>query len=228
LLLSAVAACDSGEAGIIDERQDGALASAGVRELFRRDARNDGVNALFMFCAVHEHPVPFDPGLVRDCIARFGRPTTLLDIRNCARELGLPAEVLAPTPGRLAELGTPLIAHLDDDRGNRGRFVLLCSISSEHVDYVNAGYATWTRQSRETFLRAWSGYVLAPTASLRVGGGLRHAGLVASAVAALYIGARLAWRRFPHRRMAERSLAGAKLSGEPPSRVHRNWLRERP
>jgi hypothetical protein len=226
LIVLAFAVSDSALAEGIDQRWSRGGA-AGASDRFRRDPTNDGTNALFMFCEVYSPATPCDPELVRDCVVQFGRPATLLDLRNRAGRLGVPAEVLAPSPEGLAELGMPLIAHMDGDRGGDGRFVLLCGISAEHADYINAGYATWSRESRETFLRAWSGYVLAPTRN-RTWCGSPYAWLIALGASALYIGGRLAWRRAARPHMAARARVAAGLPIQRLIGTRGTWPKERP
>lgn len=147
-------------------------------ENYRRSG-NDAANSLYIMSCLNGQRVRYDDSL--GALGRSGHPTSLVDLRDAARHVGLQAVLYKCSIEDLAVLRAPFVAHLESNGVGTGSFVVLVRINKDHSVYaIDAGTLMTLQLSGDDFRRQWSGYVLACVASPRTWPMLLFAVLTAS------------------------------------------------
>jgi predicted double-glycine peptidase len=127
-------------------------------EVWRRPGA-DGLNCLYLQLRLLGHGVDYRD--LDKVVRPKSQPTSLATLEAAAGRCGLPARVRRCTPGDVATLPLPVIAHLDDPGGG-GRFVLLFGEGGGKYGVIDGATATIKEVPADEFRRAWSGHVLVP------------------------------------------------------------------
>jgi Peptidase C39 family len=122
-----------------------------------RNPRRCGPNCLYGYLSIHGHPVKLRSVLERVPIGPDG--ANMGDLRKAATGLGVPSQVIKTTPGRLAGMPLPAIAHLET---RDGHFVLVLRVTSETVMVADMMSGMTETLPADVFFERWSGYVLVP------------------------------------------------------------------
>jgi hypothetical protein len=126
-----------------------------------RTASRDGANCLYLFLALAGRKVDYQD--VKAALEGGGRGSSLADLQDAARRLGLDASVYQWWPSQLIHAPSPVIAYMDNDKGEGGYFMLVLQATDRRCYVINGANATIEEQGADDFRHAWSGFVLAPT-----------------------------------------------------------------
>lgn len=148
-------------------------------QMMWRNATNGGVNVLYCYLKVNGIDCGY-PDLAREnAKAVLSGNYNLLTLSKLAAKNGIPMVPVSLTLDQLNDCPMPLIVHMDGRTPDDGAFLLLMSVTSNKVFFVNGPSATITSLSREAFGRVWSGVALLPAPQHKmnsVAGGLGFLG----------------------------------------------------
>lgn len=91
--------------------------------------------------------------------------STLLDMREGCRRLGLECEAISSSPSKITYLRFPFIAHLYPKESSEvGHYIVVLEVKEHSVTYIEPNWAaTIENMPRSDFLASWSGNVLMPS-----------------------------------------------------------------
>ncbi|HET6324290.1 MAG TPA: cysteine peptidase family C39 domain-containing protein [Planctomycetaceae bacterium] len=130
-----------------------------------RESQSCGVACAYMLARLVGQEVDYSDAVAAIPIEKGG--SSLLDLQEGLRTMGVSAAILKAKPAELDRMTMPVIAHLLPRRETSdsvGHFLLLLQVDERFVRYIEPNYATSIETvPRNQFLRCWSGYLVAPT-----------------------------------------------------------------
>jgi hypothetical protein len=126
-----------------------------------------GVNTLYLMLRLTSRPA--DYAAVERCVPVRSEGTTLLDMSRSAAAFGLELAVIKGTPATLRGGGLPVIAHLEEEVGTGGHYVVVTAANEDAIEVIDGTSGKLRVIPESEFNKAWSRYLLIVDAPRRWG-----------------------------------------------------------
>jgi ABC-type bacteriocin/lantibiotic exporter with double-glycine peptidase domain len=157
-LLSAwLIAASAASAFPLSSQQGDESGSAGAK-IWRTVANKCGINTIFLMMRLNHKAVSYE-GLERG-VPVTTEGTSLADIRRYLMSLGLATRIVKTTPEKLGRYALPAIAHLEEELGSTGHYVIITGLGPDWVELIDGTSAILMTQTMSEFRKRWSGYLL--------------------------------------------------------------------
>lgn len=132
-----------------------------------RCGENGGINVLYCYLLAERLPCAYTELLSEQTGEVGSGPYTAVTLSRLAARHGMRLQPTSLNLHQLASCRMPVIVHMDGESPDIGAFLLVTSISSDSVTYVNGPSVTVHDMSPENFQRVWSGVALLPAPTHR-------------------------------------------------------------
>lgn len=124
-----------------------------------RIERNCGPNCAYMLLRTTGRTAP-DYLSVIGKLRVTERGTTLKNLANYLIHQGLPVDTVRLGAGQLDSIPLPAIAHTEPEGNGSGHFIVLLSIGTDEIEYIDGTTVAIHRERTSDFLRQWTGYLI--------------------------------------------------------------------
>lgn len=157
LLSALLVAASPGSASSLSPREGDESGSPDAK-IWRTMANKCGINTIFLMMRLNHKAVSYE-GLERG-VPVSTEGTSLADMRRYMMSLGLATRIVKTTPEKLGRYALPAIAHLEEELGSTGHYVIITGLGPDWVELIDGTSAFLVMQSMSKFQKRWTGYLL--------------------------------------------------------------------
>jgi hypothetical protein len=157
-LLSAWLIVESAGSAFALSPQEGDEPRPAGSRIWRTAANKCGINVIYLLMRLNHKAVSYE-GLEQG-VPVSTEGTSLADMHHYTRSLGLTTRIVKTTPEKLGRYALPAIAHMEEELGNTGHYVIVTGLGPDGVELIDGTTAILMTRPMSEFRKRWTGYVL--------------------------------------------------------------------